>query len=71
LVLLIANPVFQSLNSTIAFSLSPSSYYASNGIIFSSITNIKPPLLRDATTNDTVLVLAGPTLIDGTGDPPK
>jgi imidazolonepropionase-like amidohydrolase len=71
LVLLIANPVFQSLNSTIAFSLSPSSYYASNGIIFSSITNIKPPLLRDATTNDTVLVLAGPTLIDGTGDLPK
>ena len=71
LVLLVSNLVFQSIDSVSALSLPPSLHYASNDIIFSSIPNIKSPLLRSAVNNDTLLILAGPTLIDGTGNSPK
>jgi imidazolonepropionase-like amidohydrolase len=70
-VLLLSNPIFGSLDLTIAFSLHPSSYCASNDIIFCSTPNSKSSIPRNTTTNNTILVLIGPTLIEGTGDPPK
>ncbi|HET6779757.1 MAG TPA: amidohydrolase family protein, partial [Nitrososphaera sp.] len=46
-----------------------------DSFIFSSIPNsttiTSSSLSLDTTNNDTILVLVGPTLIDGTGDPPK
>jgi imidazolonepropionase-like amidohydrolase len=69
----------QYLDSTIVSSLQvPSSYeYRSN--IASSSSSFSPPpqndsslslLSLDSTNNDTLSVLVGPTLIDGTGNPP-
>jgi imidazolonepropionase-like amidohydrolase len=62
----------QYLDSTIAF-LPP--YYESSSMITSaSLSQNKSslsPLSLDTMNNDTVSVLVGPTLIDGTGDPPK
>src|SRR5919109_78862 len=73
LLMLVSNPISPFLDSTIACSLRQSSYYASGSIIFSSIPNStsSSSLSLDTTNNDTLLVLVGPTLIDGTGDPPK
>ena len=72
LLILLPNSIFQFLNSTIAFSLQPSSDDASDSIIFSSTPNSSTSLSSSSTTNnDTILALVGATLIDGTGDPPK
>jgi imidazolonepropionase-like amidohydrolase len=71
LLMLVSNPISPFLDSTIAFSLRQSSYYASDSIIFSSIPNSTSSSSLDTTNNDTLLVLVGPTLIDGTGNPPK
>src|ERR671915_7606 len=73
--MLLSNPFSQSLDSTIAPSLQEPSYYESNTIIASaSISENNSSLSSlsvDTMNNDTVSVLVGPTLIDGTGDPPK
>jgi Amidohydrolase family len=71
LFILLPNSIFQFLNSTIAFSLQQSSDYASDSIIFSSTPNSTSLSSSSTTNNDTILALVGPTLIDGTGDPPK
>ena len=72
---LLSNPISQFLDSTIAFSLQRPSYNGSNSIIISSSTSqnksSSSSLSLDIINNDTILVLAGPTIIDGTGDPPK
>ena len=73
--LLLSNPISQSLDSTIASSLQEPSYYESNTIIASPSTSQNNSSLSslsvDTMNNDTISVLVGPTLIDGTGDPPK
>src|ERR671910_1015573 len=73
--LLLSNPISQSLDSTIASSLQQPSYYESNTIIASPSTSQNNSSLSslsvDTMNNDTISVLVGPTLIDGTGDPPK
>src|ERR671910_3379595 len=73
--LLLSNPISQSLDSTIVSSLQQPSYYESNTIIASpSISQNNSSLSSlsvDTMNNDTISVLVGPTLIDGTGDPPK
>jgi imidazolonepropionase-like amidohydrolase len=70
--MLLSNSMSQYLDSTIAF-LPP--YYESSSMITSaSLSQNKSslsPLSLDTMNNDTVSVLVGPTLIDGTGDPPK
>jgi imidazolonepropionase-like amidohydrolase len=71
LLMLLPNSVSQFLDSTIALSLQQPSYYASDSIIVSSMPNSTSSSSLNTTNNDTILVLAGPTLIDGTGDPPK
>jgi imidazolonepropionase-like amidohydrolase len=73
---LFSNPIFQFLDSTIAFSLQQPSYNESHSIIISSSTSqnkssSSSSLSLDTINNDTILVLAGSTIIDGTGDPPK
>jgi imidazolonepropionase-like amidohydrolase len=69
---LVSNPISQFLDSTIAFLLQLPSYNESNSIIISSSTSQnKSSLSLHTINNDTILVLVGPTLIDGTGDPPK
>src|ERR671917_416935 len=73
--MLLSNPFSQSLDSTVAFLLQEPSYYESNTTITSpSISQNKSSLSslsRDTMNNDTISVLVGATLIDGTGDPPK
>ena len=71
LLILLPNSISQFLDSTIAFSLQQSSDYASNSIIFSSTPNSTSLSSPSTTNNDTILALVGPTLIDGTGNPPK
>src|SRR5215210_5661604 len=69
---LVSNSISQFLDSTIAFLLQRHSYNESNSIIISSSTSQnKSSLPLHTINNDTILVLVGPTLIDGTGDPPK
>ncbi|MFL6489644.1 MAG: amidohydrolase family protein, partial [Nitrososphaera sp.] len=70
---LVSNSISQFLDSTIAFLLQRPSYNESNSIIISSSTsqNKSSSLSLDTINNDTILVLAGSTIIDGTGDPPK
>src|SRR5919112_4369108 len=69
---LVSNSISQFLDSTIAFLLQRPSYNESNSIIVSSSTSQnKSSISPDTINNDTMLVLVGPTLIDGTGDPPK
>src|SRR5919201_1408391 len=70
LLILLPNSISQFLDSTIAFSLQQSSDYASNSIIFSSTPNSTSLSSPSTTNNDTILALEGPTLIDGTGNPP-
>jgi imidazolonepropionase-like amidohydrolase len=70
--LLLSNSMSQYLDSTIA--LLPPYYESSSMITSASISQNKSslsPLSLDTMNNDTVSVLVGPTLIDGTGDPPK
>jgi imidazolonepropionase-like amidohydrolase len=70
-----SNPISQYLGSTVTFLLQEPSYYESNNIIISpSISqnySSLSSLSLDTINNDTLLVLVGATLIDGTGDPPK
>ncbi len=71
-----SNPMSQYPNSKIASSLQEHSRYESHSNIASpsnSQNNSSSPssLSLDTMNNDTISVLAGPTLIDGTGDPPK
>src|SRR5215213_5980903 len=69
---LVSNSISQFLDSTIAFLLQRPSYNESNSIIISSSTSQnKSSLSLHTINNDTISVLVGPTLIDGTGDPPK
>jgi imidazolonepropionase-like amidohydrolase len=69
---LVSNSISQFLDSTIAFLLQRHSYNESNSIIISSSTSQnKSSLPLHTINNDTILVLVGPTLIDGTEDPPK
>ncbi len=72
---LFSNPISQFLDSTIAFSLQRPSYNESHSIIMSSSTSqnksSSSSLSLDTINNDTISVLAGPIIIDGTGDPPK
>src|ERR687891_1285972 len=73
--MLLSNPISQYLDSTVAFLLQEPSYYESNTTITSpSISQNKSSLSSlslDIMNNDTISVLVGATLIDGTGDPPK
>src|SRR5215216_2800397 len=69
---LVSNSISQFLDSTIAFLLQRPSYNESNSIIISSSTSQnKSSLSLHTINNDTISVLVGPTLIDGTGDQPK
>jgi imidazolonepropionase-like amidohydrolase len=79
--MLLSNPISPYLDSKIAFSLQeePSHYESQSNIGSSSISQngsssalLSSSLsLNTMNNNDTISVLAGPTLIDGTGDPPK
>ena len=73
--MLLSNPISQYLDSTVEFLLQEPSYYESNTtIIAPSISQNKSSLSSlplDTMNNDTISVLVGATLIDGTGDPPK
>jgi imidazolonepropionase-like amidohydrolase len=76
LAVLSSNPMSQYPNSKIASSLQEHSRYESHSNIVSpSISQNNSSSLSylslDTMNNDTISVLAGPTLIDGTGDPPK
>ena len=71
-----SNPMSQYPNSKIASSLQEHSRYESHSNIASpSISQNNSSSLSylslDTMNNDTISVLAGPTLIDGNGDPPK
>src|SRR3712207_6225452 len=73
-----SDSISQNLNSKIASSLQdPSHYKSQSNIISTSISqngsssSLLSSLSLDIMNNDTISVLAGPTLIDGTGDPPK
>src|ERR671910_2819915 len=74
-----SDPISQYLDSKIASSLQESSHYESQNNIVSpfisqngsSSSSLSSLLLDSMNNNDTISVLLGPTLIDGTGDPPK
>jgi imidazolonepropionase-like amidohydrolase len=73
-----SDSISQNLNSKIASSLQdPSHYESQSNIVSTSISqngsssSLFSSLSLDIMNNDTISVLAGPTLIDGTGDPPK
>jgi imidazolonepropionase-like amidohydrolase len=68
-----SNPISQYLDSKIASSQEPSHYESDSNIVSPSISqNGSSSLSLDTmNNNDTISVLAGPTLIDGTGGPPK
>jgi imidazolonepropionase-like amidohydrolase len=70
---LFSNPISYFLDSTIAFIIQRPSYNEFNSIIISSSTSQNKSLmsLNTIKNNDTILALVGPTLIDGTGEPPK
>ena len=70
---LFSNPISYFLDSTIAFIIQRPSYNEFNSIIISSSTSQNKSLmsLNTIKNNDTILALVGPTLIDGTGQPPK
>jgi imidazolonepropionase-like amidohydrolase len=73
-VLLFSNPISYFLDSTIAFLIQRPSYNEFNSIIISSSSTSQNKSLMSLNTiknNDTILALVGPTLIDGTGEPPK
>jgi imidazolonepropionase-like amidohydrolase len=70
-------PISQYLDSKIASSLQePSHHESQSNIVSPSISQSNSSSLSSLSldtmnNNDTLLVLVGPTLIDGTGDPPK
>ena len=75
--MLLSNPIPQYPDSKIASSLQEPSRYESQGRIashfisqYGSSSSLLSSLSLD-TMNNTITVLVGPTLIDGTGDPPK
>ena len=74
--MLLSNPISQYPDSKIASSLQELSYNESQGRIASHFisqysSSLLSSLSLDTMNNNTITVLAGPTLIDGTGDPPK
>ena len=76
--MLLSNPIPQYPDSKIASSLQELSRYESQGRIashfisqYGSSSSLLSSLSLDTMNNNTITVLAGPTLIDGTGDPPK
>jgi imidazolonepropionase-like amidohydrolase len=75
--MLLSNPISQYPDSKIASSLQELSHYESQGRIASHFisqygsSSLLSSLSLDTMNNNTITVLAGPTLIDGTGDPPK
>jgi imidazolonepropionase-like amidohydrolase len=76
--MLLSNPISQYPDSKIASSLQEPSRYESQGRIashfisqYGSSSSLLSSLSLDTMNNNTITVLAGPTLIDGTGDPPK
>src|ERR671914_105109 len=76
--MLLSNPISQYPDSKIASSLQELSRYESQGRIashfisqYGSSSSLLSSLSLDIMNNDTISVLVGPTLIDGTGDPPK
>jgi imidazolonepropionase-like amidohydrolase len=76
--MLLSNSISQYPDSKIASSLQEPSRYESQGRIASnfisqyvSSSSLLSSLSLDTMNNNTITVLAGPTLIDGTGDPPK
>src|ERR687891_459615 len=74
--MLLSNPISQYLDSKIASSLQEPSHYESHSnivspFIFQNGSSSLSSLSMDTMNNDTISVLAGPTLIDGTRDPPK
>ena len=71
LLILVPNSFPQFLVSTIEFSIQQSSYNSSNAMHFFSAPNSTSTPLLNTTDNDTILVLSGATVIDGTGNPPK
>jgi imidazolonepropionase-like amidohydrolase len=73
---LFSNPISQYPDSKIASSLQEPSHYESQGRITSHFisqydSSSLSSLSLDTMNNNTITVLAGPTLIDGNGDPPK
>ncbi len=76
--MLLSNPISQYPDSKIASSLQEPSQYESQGKMashfisqYGSSSLLLSSLSLDTMNNNTITVLAGPTLIDGTGDPPK
>ncbi|HEX2230694.1 MAG TPA: hypothetical protein VHG34_00745, partial [Nitrososphaeraceae archaeon] len=74
--MLLSNPISQYPDSKIASSLQEPSHYESQGRITSHFisqydSSSLSSLSLDTMNNNTITVLAGPTLIDGNGDPPK
>src|SRR3712207_2868330 len=72
------NPLSPYSEPKIVSSIQDAWQHESNNIIIASSfsqnsSTISSPssLFQEVRGNDTVTVLAGPTLIDGTGDPPK
>ena len=76
--MLLSNPIPQYPDSKIASSLQEPSRYESQGRIashfisqYGSSSSLLSSLSLDTMNNNTITVLVGPTLIDGTGDPPE
>ncbi len=74
--MLLSNSISQYPDSKIASSLQEPSQYESQDRIASHFisqygSSLLSSLSLDTMNNSTITVLAGPTLIDGTGDPPK
>ncbi len=67
--ILISNPIYPHLYSTVSFLPLENSHPESDNTMISY--NISSSLTLDISNNNTILVLVGPTLIDGTGNPPK
>src|SRR5215217_4213151 len=72
-----SNTISQYLDSKIASSLQEPTHYESHSNIASpsisqnNSSSSLSSLPLDTMNNDSISVLVGPTLIDGTGDPPK
>jgi imidazolonepropionase-like amidohydrolase len=75
--MLLSNPISQYPDSKIVSSLQEPSHYESQSKIVSPFNSQNGSSLSSLSldtmnnNNNTISVLAGPTLIDGTGDPPK
>jgi imidazolonepropionase-like amidohydrolase len=79
LLMLLSNPISPYLDSKIASSLQeePAHYESQSNIVSTSISQndsssaLSSLSMDTINNNDTISVLVGPTLIDGTGDPPQ